>query len=585
MAVSGGQNVFYTPQLSPAENAFEGDMMSGKKGGEHNIKDYEEAYRNFKWEVPEYYNFAWDVVDKWAEDRTKLALVSVDSEGKNARYHSFWDLKIMSNKFAHILKELGIKRGERLFVMLPRVPEWYFVVLGCMKAGVIFMPTPTLSMPKDIEYRINQAEAVVAVTSAEYAERVEEVEGKCPSLKHKILVGGKRDGWLSFEEMMEKAPRQATPDDFGGKTKSSDPLLIYFTSGTESYPKMVLHTHSYPIGHWVTGYMVQDLRPTDLQWTIADTGWAKTAWGKLFPQWIHGAAVLQWNAKGRFNPKVVLEILQNYGVTVFCAPPTAYRLLILQEDLKKYDFSNLRHSLSAGEPLNPEVIKVWKDATGLEIYDYYGQTETVALLGNCPAFPIKAGSMGKPTLGHDVRIVDDDGNELPPGEEGHIALRIKPVRPPGLMKEYWRNPEANEKSFRGDWYFTGDKAYKDEEGYFWFVGRADDVIKSSGYRIGPFEVESALQEHPAVAESAVIGVPDEVRGAIVKAFVILAPGYEPSEELKKELQEHVKRVTAPYKYPREIEFVKELPKTISGKIKRAELRKMEIEKRKKEGKL
>ncbi len=537
-----------------------------------NIENYEEFYKNFKWEVPNYYNFAFDVVDKWAEDKTKLALISVDNDGDTSQKHTFWELKVLSNKFANVLRKYGVKKGDRIFIMLPRIPEWYITVLGSMKISAVFMPTPTLSTSKDIKYRINKAEASVAVTSIEFADRIDKVRDECPSIKNLIVVGGEKDGWIEYEEEMKKAPSYLSKSDVE-KTKSTDPLLIYFTSGTESYPKMVLHTHSYPIGHWVTAFSVQDLKPTDIQWTIADTGWAKTAWGKLFGQWIIGATVLQWNAKGRFNPSIVLKIIEKYGVTVFCAPPTAYRMIIQEKNLKNYDFSNLRHSLSAGEPLNPEVIRVWKDATGLDIYDYYGQTETVALAGNMRCFPIKAGSMGKPTPGHYVAIVDDEGNELSVGKEGHIALRIFPVRPPGLMKEYWKNEESNKKAFHGDWYYTGDRAYKDSDGYFWFVGRADDVIKSSGYRIGPFEVESALQEHPAVVESAVVGVPDELRGTVVKAYVVLAKGYKPSEQLTKELQNHVKRVTAPYKYPRIIEYVNELPKTISGKIRRVELRK------------
>ncbi|MCD6411926.1 MAG: acyl--CoA ligase [Thermoplasmata archaeon] len=544
---------------------------------EPNVKNYEEFCKNFKWNIPEYYNFAFDEVDKKAEENDKVALITVSSDGEEATEHRFSDLRSLSNKFANVLKKYGVKKGDRVFIMLPRMPEWYVAVLGCIKLSAIFMPTPTLSTAKDIEYRINRAEASVAITSVEFAERVDEIREKCPSLKHCILVGGEKEGWISFEEEMKEASDKLTKKDVE-PSKATDPLLIYFTSGTESYPKMVLHTHSYPLAHWVTAYVVQDLKPEDKIWVMADTGWAKTAWGKLFGQWIIGATVLQWNAKGKFKPEIALKIIEKYGVTVFCAPPTAYRMMIQVKDLKKYDFSRLRHCLSAGEPLNPEVIKVWKEATGVEIYDYYGQTETVALVGNLRCLPVKPGSMGKPTPGHYVALVDDDGNELPPNEEGHIAVKIKPERPPGLMKEYWKNPEENERAFRGEWYFTGDRAYKDEDGYLWFVGRADDVIKSSGYRIGPFEVESALQEHPAVVESAVIGVPDPIRGNVVKAFVVLADGYEPSEELTKELQEHVKRVTAPYKYPRIIEYVKELPKTLSGKIRRSELRKRELEK-------
>ena len=544
---------------------------------EPNVKDYDEFCKNFKWEIPEYYNFGFDTIDEWAKkEPDKVALITVSSDGESAHRLTFKELSELSGKFASVLKKYGVKKGDRVFIMLPRIPEWYIAVIGCIKLSAIFMPTPTLSTPKDIEYRINRAEAKVAVTCSEFAERVEEVEDKCPSLKLKILIDGKRDGWISYEDEMKEAKEISREE--VEKTKTSDPLLIYFTSGTESYPKMVLHTHAYPLAHWVTAYVVQDLKPEDTIWVIADTGWAKTAWGKLFGQWLIGATILQWNLKGRFNPETALKILEKYGVTVFCAPPTAYRMMIQVKNLKSYDYSKLRHCLSAGEPLNPEVIRVWKEATGLDIYDYYGQTETVALVANMRCLPIKQGSMGKPTPGHYVAIVDDDGNELPAGEEGHIAVKLTPVRPPGLMREYWKDEESNRKAFRGDWYYTGDRAYRDEDGYLWFVGRADDVIKSSGYRIGPFEVESVLLEHPAVAECAVVGVPDPegIRGNVVKAFVVLSEGYHPSEELTKELQEHVKRQTAPYKYPRLIEYVDELPKTLSGKILRRELRKRGI---------
>jgi len=319
------------------------------------------------------------------------------------------------------------------------------------------------------------------------------------------------------------------------------------------------------------------LKSTDLMWTLSDTGWAKAAYGKLFGQWSLGAAVMQHDARGRFDARMTLGMIERYGVTSFCAPPTAYRMMVL-EDLRIYDFSNLRHCTGAGEPLNPEVMKQWEDGTGLQIYDGYGQTETVLLVGNFRCNEIKPGSMGKPVPGFVIDIVDDEGNKVPDGEEGQIAVKIKPVRPVGLFKEYWRDPEAMETSFYGDWYFTGDKAYKDSDGYFWFVGRADDVIISAGYRIGPFEVESALIEHPAVAESAVVASPDELRGEIVKAFIILAPGYLPSDELVENLQSHVRSTTAPYKYPRLVEFVSELPKTVSGKIRRVELREMEFNK-------
>ena len=537
-----------------------------------NMTDYEEARRTFKLDVPEHFNFGFDVVDKWAEDHTKLALISLDPTAEQAQRHTFWDIKVLSNRFANLLRGLGVCKGDRVFIMAPRIPEWYVAVLGMMKLGVVPMPATTMCTPHDIEYRINRAEASVAITDPENASKVEEVVAGCPSLKHIILVDGEKQGWINWDEEL---PKMSGHLDDVEPTRSDDALLIYFTSGTVGQPKMVLHTQaSYAIAHIITAKFWQDIKPTDLHWAISDTGWAKMAYGKLFGQWTMGATILQHNARGRFDADLTFRILERYGVTTFCAPPTAYRMMVL-EDLKSYDLSSLRHCTGAGEPLNPEVMKVWEEGTGLTIYDGYGQTETALLVANYRCMAVKPGSMGKPTPGFHVAIVDDDGNELLPDEEGQIAVAVKPRRPVGLLKEYWKDQEAMESSFRGDWYFTGDKAYKDEEGYFWFVGRADDVIISAGYRIGPFEVESALIEHPAVAESAVVASPDEMRGSIVKAFVILAPGYLPSEELTQSIQDHVRSVTAPFKYPRVIEYVSELPKTISGKIRRVELREQE----------
>ena len=537
-----------------------------------NMTDYEEARRTFKLDVPEHFNFGFDVMDKWAEDHTKLALVSLDPTSEQAQKHTFWEIKVLSNRFANLLRSLGVCKGDRVFIMAPRIPEWYVAVLGMMKLGVVPMPATTMCTPHDIEYRINRAEASVAITDLENASKVEEMVASCPSLKHIILINGRKRGWITWDDELPKMSRHLENVE---PTRSDDPLLIYFTSGTVGQPKMVLHTQaSYAIAHIITAKFWQDIKPTDLHWAISDTGWAKMAYGKLFGQWTIGATILQHNARGRFDADLTLRILERYGVTTFCAPPTAYRMMVL-EDLKSYDLSSLRHCTGAGEPLNPEVMKAWEEGTGLRIYDGYGQTETALLVANYRCMDIKPGSMGKPTPGFHVAIVDDDGNELPPHEEGQIAVAVKPQRPTGLLKEYWKDPEAMESSFRGDWYFTGDKAYKDQEGYFWFVGRADDVIISAGYRIGPFEVESALIEHPAVAESAVVASPDEMRGSIVKAFVILAPGYVPSEELTRSIQDHVRSVTAPFKYPRVIEYVSELPKTISGKIRRVELREQE----------
>ncbi len=541
-----------------------------------NMIDYDETRRTFRLAVPELFNYSRDVVDAWAaREPARLALVAVDASGSNVRRLTFADMSLASNRAANFLAAQGIRKGEGVFVMLPRGPEWYEVLLGCIKLGAVPMPGTQLLTSRDIAYRIGRAEAVAAVTDGEGAPKVEEARAKCPSLRTLVAIGDRPGGdWLSWSEGVERASGAAPGPE---PTRADDPMLVYFTSGTTGYPKMVLHTQaSYGIGHDVTARFWQDLHPGDLHWTFSDTGWAKAAWGKLFGQWRAGAAVFCWDVPGKPDFDRMLRLIGEHGVTTFCGPPTVFRALALM-DLSKYDWRSLRHVVSAGEPLNPEVIRVWRDATRRTIYDGYGQTETVNLVANYRCLPVREGSMGKPAPGFDVRIVDDDGEPLGIGEEGHIAVRIKPERPVGLFKEYWRDPDATAASFRGDWYFTGDRASTDEDGYLWFVGRADDVITSSAYRIGPFEVESALVEHRAVAEAAVVGKPDPMRGEIVKAFVALKPGFEPSEELAREIQEHVKRVTAPYKYPREIEFIAELPKTVSGKIRRVDLRQREID--------
>jgi acetyl-CoA synthetase len=360
-------------------------------------------------------------------------------------------------------------------------------------------------------------------------------------------------------------------------TAAKDSFLIYFTSGTTRDPKMVHHVCSYPLGHLRTALLWHDLRATDLIWVVSDTGWAKSAWG-LYGQWTIGAGLFIHNAEGRFNAKLTLELMTTRGVTVFCGPPTVYRMLIL-EDLRQYSYEGLRHFTSAGEPLNPEVIKIWEETTGKVIHEGYGQTETTLLVGNYPFMPVKPGSMGRPVPDLEVDILDEDHKAVRTGEVGFICVKVGRERPVGIFEEYLDSPEENASVFREGWYNTGDKAFRDQEGYYTFVGRGDDIIKASGYRIGPFEVESVLQEHPAVAENAVVASPDPLRGEIVKALIVLAPGYEPSNKLVEEIQEFVKTRTAPYKYPREIEFLAELPKTISGKIKRAVLRKREVEKK------
>jgi acyl-coenzyme A synthetase/AMP-(fatty) acid ligase len=532
--------------------------------------DYAQTCREFRWDVPEYYNFAVDVVDRWGEDAEKLAMVWVNERGDEERL-TFRRFTVRSNQVANALRTMGIRKGDRILIMLPRVPEWWEVVLGMMKIGAISMPGTTLLTPKDVAYRIQSAEAAAVITDEEGALKVEQVVNECPTLRLKILLGAEREGWVNYTRVVTSAMTDLRRE----PTRADEPMMIYFTSGTVGYPKMVLHTHtSYPIGHVVTGKYWLDLKPTDLHWNLSDTGWAKAAYSNLFGPWSMGAAMFTFDGRGRFDARQTLELLERYPISTFCAPPTAYRLLVL-ENLSRYHLSALRHCIGAGEPLNPEVIEAWQRGTGQTIRDGYGQTETVILVANFPPLPVKAGSMGKPSPGFTISIVDDDGREVPAGTEGDIAVKLTPTRPVGMFSEYWRNPEATANCIRGEWYITGDRAMKDQDGYFWFVGRADDVIISAGYRIGPFEVESALVEHPAVAEAAVVASPDEIRGEVVKAFVILTPGHQPSEQLVQDLQEHVKRVTAPYKYPREIEFSTELPKTISGKIRRIELRQRE----------
>ena len=548
-----------------------------------NMTDYEAECRGFQLNVPEYFNFAIDVIGKWASDPNKLAMLWIGQNGEE-RHLSFAHFAERSSRAANAFAALGIRKGDRVLVMLPRIPEWWESVLGLMKIGAIPIPCTTLLTPKDIQYRAEVSEAVVFITDNEGSFKYDQVRKECPTIRFPILVDEHnadltgREWWTDYYQVIN----EASPAFTGPKTRSDDPCLVYFTSGTVGYPKMVLHTHaSYPIGHTITAKYWLDLHEDDLHWNLSEMGWAKAAWSNLFGPWVMGAAMFIQDARGKFNAIETLEMLHKYPITTLCAPPTAYRMLVLDEPLaylKAHPPKALRHCVGAGEPLNPEVIKTWQQNTGMIIRDGYGQTETVLLCANFPPLEVKPGSMGKPSPGFEVSVIDHEGSELPPNKEGDIAVKVKPHRPTWMFKEYWRNPEATNACIRGDWYITGDRAYKDEDGYFWFVGRADDVIISAGYRIGPFEVESALKEHPAVAESAVVASPDEMRGEIVKAFVILAPGYTASPALASELQEHVKRVTAPYKYPREIEFVESLPKTISGKIRRVELREMERQK-------
>jgi acetyl-CoA synthetase len=538
----------------------------------------EDRYNSFSISVPEYYNFGYDVVDAWAQkEPDKPALFWANQQGETRRY-SFRDIKTGSDRAARLLLDNGIAQGDRVLIMLPRIPEWWILIVALIKLGAVYSPAPTMLTPHDISYRLSAGTFALVITDQANAPKVQEAvrDGAFPV--QCMVVGGKITGWticppepsgsLSRPEAYSAPPRVMT--------KSSDPLLIFFTSGTTGNPKMVLHDHSYPLGHTVTAGLWQDLRSSDRHFTISDTGWAKSAWGSLFGQWIIGAEVFIYDIRGKFDAAEIPPLLEKYAVTTFCCPPTIYRMLILL-DLKAYDLTKLRHCVSAGEPLNPEVIRVWKEKTGLVIYEGYGQTETVLCIGAFPGRESPPGSMGRPAPGWRIGLHDQDGRPVVINREGRIAIALDP-RPVGLFSGYIGNEAANKKSFKNGWYYTDDKAAMDGDGNFWFIGRDDDVIKSSGYRIGPFEVESALLEHPAVAEAAVVGSPDPIRGLIVKAFIVLKPGFSPSEKLVAGLQDHVKRVTAPYKYPRAVEFVDTLPKTYSGKIRRNELREREITK-------
>jgi acetyl-CoA synthetase len=534
------------------------------------LVDYPTERATFTVDVPERFNPVLDIVETWAaEDPSALAVLSLDATGEVVAAQSIADLALESRRAARALLELGVRKGDHVFVMLPRIPQWYAALLGAMRIGAIPMPGPNLLTAGDVGYRLRSAGARIVVTDAAGTAKVDASDA-AEAVEVRLAVGGApAAGWHDFDERCTAAGDGETPTD---PTHRDDPLLLYFTSGTVSYPKMVRHAQSYALGHIGTARFWHDLRPGDLHWTVTDTGWAKAAWGGLFGQ-LHERATIVQVALGRPDADTIFAILARHGITSFCAPPTLYRLLV-QGDFAAHDLSALRHCTSAGEPLNPEVIRAWKAGTGgLTVHDGYGQTETTCIVANYRSVPVRPGSMGRPVPGWDVTVVDEDGGPVEVGTVGNVVVRCDGAqRPVGLFPGYFRDDEATAESFRGPYYFTGDKAAIDEDGYFWFEGRDDDVITSSAYRIGPFEVESALVAHPAVMEAAVVGRADPQRTQIVVGVCILAPGHEPSPELAHELQEFVKQSTAPYKYPREIHFVTELPKTVSGKIRRTEVR-------------
>jgi len=515
--------------------------------------------------APEYYNFATDTMDGWARTRPDaLALWWVDAATRAERKYTFAEITALSSQAANFLQTSGVRRGDRVLVMLPRIPQWWIAMLGLIRLGAVPVPATLLLSPREVQYRIETARVTAVITSGDGIAKIGEFAGR------RLIVESAAVGWTDFDA----GTRGASPVFCGAPTRSDDPGILYFTSATTGEPKMVLHTQaSYGMGHRLTGALWLDLRPDDVHWNISDLGWGKAAWSSFYGPWQRGACVFALEVHGKFDPGLTLDTLEHYPITTWCAPPTALRLIV-REDLTRRRFPCLRHCVTAGEPLNPELLKIWKEATGLTICEAYGQTETVVLIGNFPSlgFPVRPGSMGKATPGMNVALLGDDGQEAPAGGEGEIAVRVKPHRPLGLFQEYWLNAAETADKFHGDYYLTGDRAIRDADGYFWFVGRRDDVIKSSGYRIGPFEVESALIEHPAILDVAVVGKPDAARGQMVKAFIVLRSAYTPSDALKAALQQHCKRTIAPFKYPREIEFVASLPKTTSGKTRRVELR-------------
>ena len=533
----------------------------------------EDFMQNYKVNVPENFNFGYDIVDGWAErEPNKVAMTWVSSEGEHIDF-TFADIKRESDKTASYFSSLGIGHGDMVMLILKRRYEFWFSIIALHKLGAVCIPATHLLTEKDIIYRCNAADikAIVAVGDDIVINHINNSLEKSPSLEKCISIGPKiPEGWEDFHKGIESAAPFVKP---ACPNKNDDISLMYFTSGTTGNPKMVIHDFTYPLAHIITGSYWHNLDEKSLHLTLADTGWGKAVWGKLYGQWIAGAAVFVYDFE-KFEGDDVLKMISKYKITSFCAPPTVFRFFI-KEDLTKYDISSLKYCTIAGEALNPKVYEEFYRLTGIKLMEGFGQTETTLTVATYPWITPKPGSMGVRNPQYDIDLLTADGRWAEDGEQGQLVIRTDKGKPLGLFMGYYRNEELTHDAHHDGIYYTGDVAWRDEDGYFWFVGRADDVIKSSGYRIGPFEVESALMTHPAVVECAITGVPDEVRGQVVKATIVLSKEYKSKAgaELIKEIQDHVKRTTAPYKYPRVVEFVDELPKTISGKIKRYEIRK------------
>ncbi len=540
------------------------------------FKSYKEFKKDFKIDVPQDFNFAFDIMDELAQQKPdERALVWCNDKGEE-RTFTFLELMQESNRAANLFVSSGIKKGDFIMLTLKRHYEYWISALALHKIGAVIIPATHMLTVKDFIYRFTAANVSGIITTGEndILGIIDEAESGLPQpLKQKIVVRGEKEGYINYKEEIAKQSTIFERPTGEEATTAQDNFLLYFTSGTTGYPKMVIHNYAYPLGHILTAKFWHNLSPGDLHLSVADTGWAKCSWGKIYGQWICEAAIFVYDYDNKFKPIDLIKVVSKYSVNVFCAPPTIFRFLI-QDDLASYDLSALKYCCTAGEPLNPEVFKKWKKMTGLEIKEGFGQTETCVVLATFPFISPKAGSTGRPCPHFNAKIINEHNEECDYGVVGEICLPIKDGLPAGLTLGYYKDEEKTAQAFKDGYYHTGDMAWQDEEGYIFFEGRGDDVIKSSGYRIGPFEVESALLEHDAVLEAAITAVPDPVRGQVVKATVVLTKnkGYVPSQELVKELQNHVKKVTAPYKYPRIIEFVDELPKTISGKIKRVDIR-------------
>lgn len=536
------------------------------------FESYEDFLANFNINVPENFNFGYDVIDEWARTNPdKKALLWTNDQGAEIQF-TFADIKRESDKAASYFTSLGIKRGDMVMLILKRRYQFWIAITALHKIGAAVIPATHLLTEKDIIYRANAADirAIIAVGDDEVLKHINKARPDCPSVKNYISIGPNiPEGWDDYNNGVENAPEFVRPT---LANTNDDISLMYFTSGTTGEPKMVAHDFTYPLGHIITAKYWHNLHEDSLHLTLADTGWGKAVWGKYYGQWLVGANVFVYDFE-KFTPVDLLGIFEKYRITSFCAPPTVFRFLI-REDMKKYDLSALQYCTTAGEALNHSVYEKWVELTGIKMFEAFGQTETTITVGTYPMVEPRPGSMGKKGPVYDIDLMKADGTWAEDGEQGEIVVRTHGKRPVGLFKEYYRDPELTNEAYHDDIYHTGDVAWRDEDGYYWFIGRKDDVIKSSGYRIGPFEVESALMTHPAVVECAITGVPDEIRGQVVKATIVLSKEYKDKagEELIKEIQDHVKRTTAPYKYPRIIEFVEELPKTISGKIRRVEIR-------------